>query len=235
MASVRLSRDLRSTIRRNAMQAFDVSTPEPQFATDDINFLVDSVLQSDSQATLGAIAQSYDTVPKMRSSWSNHLPRQLKPAFGFEPPSETRVNRITFILEPRNEANGHRTTVDLNRSVHMYSAHNTAEVPIAVFRDPAERARVVKILDTYEKRYQDYKDSRSNYHATIDRLLDECTTLKQFLQAWPAGKSFVPQDKINELHTKVTRIQKARQIKEDINFDDTVVNKVVLTAKLMGN
>jgi len=233
MASVRLSRELRSTIRRNALQAFDVSTPEPQFATNDINFMVDAVLQSDSQATLGAIAQSYDTVPKMRSSWSYN--RELKPAFGFEPPSELRVNKITFILEPRNEANGHRTTVDLNRSVHMYSAHNTAEVPMDVIDDPAERARVVEILDTYEKRYQDYKDSRANYYATIDSLLDGCTTLKQFLQAWPAGEAFVPQDKINELHTKVTRIQKARQIKEDINFDDTAVNKVVLTAKLMGN
>lgn len=233
MASVRLSRDLRSTIKRNAMQAFDVSTPEPQFATDDINFLVDAVLQSDSQATLGAIAQSYDTVPKMRSSWAYN--RELKPAFGFEQPYETRVSKITFILEPRNEANGHRTTVDLNRSVHMYSAHNTAEVPIEVIDNPAKRIRVIEILDTYEKRYQDYKESRHNYGGTVSSLLEECTTLKQFLQAWPAGEAFVPQDKINELHTKVTRIQKARQIKEDINFDDTAVNKVVLTAKLMGN
>ena len=40
---------------------------------------------------------------------------------------------------------------------------------------------------------------------------------------------------MSELHTKVTRIQKARQLKEDIDFDDTAVNKVVLTAKLMGN
>ena len=233
MASVRLSRELRSTIRRNALQAFDVSTPEPQFATNDINFMVDAVLQSDTQATLSTISQSFDKIPKARSSWSyNH---EMKPAFGFDSPSELKVNRITFILEPRNDANGHRTTVDLNRSVHMYSAHNTAEVPINVIDDPAERARVVEILDTYEKRYQDYKDSRANYYATIDSLLDGCTTLKQFLQAWPAGESFVPQDKINELHTKVTRIQKARQIKEDINFDDTAVNKVVLTAKLMGN
>lgn len=233
MASVRLSRDLRSTIRRNAMQAFDVSTPEPQFATNDINFMVDAVLQSDSQATLGAIAQSYDTVPKMRSSWSYN--RELKPAFGFEPPSETKVSRITFVLEPRNEVNGHRTQVDLNRSVHMYSSRENAEIPMEAIDDPAKRARIVEILDKHEKRMDDYRASRNNYTATIDSLLDGCTTLKQFLQAWPAGEAFVPQDKINELHTKVTRIQKARQIKEDINFDDTAVNKVVLTAKLMGN
>jgi hypothetical protein len=233
MASVRLSRDLRSTIKRNAMQAFDVSTPEPQFATNDINFMVDAVLQSDAQATISVIAQTYEKLPKCRTSWGYN--RELRPAFGFDSPFETKVSKITFVLDPRNEAKGHRTTVDLNRSVQMYSASNTAEVPIDVIQDPAERARIVEILDTYEKRHQDYRDSRANYNVTIDRLLDECTTLKQFLQAWPAGESFVPQDKINELHTKVTRIQKARQIKEDINFDDTVVNKVVLTAKLMGN
>ena len=233
MASVRMSNDLRSAIRRNAMQAFDVSTPEPQFATADINSMVDSVLQSSAQATLGAIEQSFDTIPKAPTTWSYN--KEMKPAFGFSSPSETKVNRITFILEPRNDANGHRTTVDLNRSVLMYSVGQHTEVPIDTIDDSMERARVVEILNKYEKRYQDYKMSRSNYHATIDSLLDSCTTLKQFLQAWPAGESFVPQDKINELHTKVTRIQKAQQIKEDINFDDTAINKVVLTAKLMGN
>ena len=232
MASVRLSRDLRSTIQRNAMQAFDVSTPEPQFATNDINFMVDAVLQSDAQATLSVIAQTYEKLPKCRTSWGYN--RELRPAFGFDSPFETKVSKLTFVLDPRNEAAGHRTTVDLNRSVQMYSASNTAEVPIEAIDDPAERARIVEILDKHKKRMDDYKQARNNYHATVSNLLDECTTLKQFLQAWPAGESFVPQDKINELHTKVTRIQRARQIKEDINFDDTAVNKVVLTAKLMG-
>ena len=49
MASVRLSRDLRSTIHRNAMQAFDVSTPEPQFPTHDVNFIIDKVTNSEAQ------------------------------------------------------------------------------------------------------------------------------------------------------------------------------------------
>ena len=233
MASVRLSRDLRSTIKRNAIQAFDISTPEPQFATDDINFLVDVVLQSDAQATLSVIAQTYEKLPKCRTSWGYN--RELRPAFGFDSPFEAKVNKLTFVLDPRNEAKGHRTTVDLNRSVHMYSASNNAEIPIGVIQDPTERSRVKEILDTFEKRMNNYRDARNNYSATVSNLLEECTTLKQFLQAWPAGEAFVPQDKMNELHTKVTRIQKARQIKEDINFDDTAVNKVVLTAKLMGN
>jgi hypothetical protein len=233
MASVRMSNDLRATIRRNAMQAFDVSTPEPQFATADINSMVDAVLESDAQATLSAIAQSYEKLPKTKSSWSYN--RELKHAFGFNPPTETKVNRLTFILEPRNDANGHRTTVDLNRAVHMYSANQHAELSINVIDDPMERARILEMLNKYEKRHQDYKSARQNYHATIDHLLDECTTLKQFLTAWPAGESFVPAEKVTELHTKVTRIQKARQIKEDIMFDDTAINKVVLTAKLMGN
>jgi hypothetical protein len=232
MASVRMSNDLRATIRRNAMQAFDVSTPEPQFATADINSMVDAILESDAQATLSAIAQSYEKLPKTKSQWSYN---GEKHAFGFNPPIETKVNRITFILEPRNVANGHRTTVDLNRAVHMYSANQHAELSINVIDDPMERARILEMLNKYEKRHQDYKSARQNYHATIDHLLDECTTLKQFLTAWPAGESFVPAEKVTELHTKVTRIQKARQIKEDIMFDDTAINKVVLTAKLMGN
>lgn len=233
MASVRMSRDLRGQIKNNAMQAFDVTNPEPSFATTDINFIVDAVLQSNAQATLATISQTYDKLPKMRSSWSYN--RELQPSFGFAPPTETRVTKFVFVLNPRNEANGHRTVVDLGRAVRLYSTRESAEFSIDVIDDPVERARIVEILDAFEKRCQDYRTKRNEYHASISSLLDECTTLKQFLQAWPAGESFVPQDKINELHTKVTRIQKARQIKENISFDDTAINQVVLTAKLMGN
>ena len=117
----------------------------------------------------------------------------------------------------------------------MFAVRRNAEVTLDVFTDPADEAKVLEIVNSFEQRQDEYSTNRREYYNTVNQLLDKCSTLKQFLTAWPAGEAFVPQDKMSELHTKVTRIQKARQLKEDIDFDDTAVNKVLLTAELMGN
>ena len=229
MASVRMSNDLRSTIKRSAMQAFDVSTPEPQLATADINYLVESVAQSETQRALSKIFDAYAVIPKYKSGYSYDVEKR---AFGCHPPSQSRVTRLNFIFGENTKT---RIPVEIGRTVLMFSNSEYADVPLSIFTDSAVRLKVEEILTNFRKRQNDYYDARQAYSDTISDLLDNTTTLKQFLTAWPAGESFVPDSKVSELHTKVTRIQKARQIKEEIAFDDTAVNKVVLTAKLMGN
>ena len=229
MASVRMSNDLRSAIRRNAMQAFDVSTPEPQLATADINYIVESVAQSETQRTLASIYDAYAVIPKWKSGYSYDV---TKRAFGCYPPSQSKVSKLNFMLD---ESPNTRIQIELGRTVVMFSNSEYADVPISVLTDPAVRLKVEEILTDFKVRRNNQYDSRETYSNTISSLLDKCTTLKQFLTAWPAGEAFVPNEKVSELHTKVTRIQKARQLKEDIAFDDTAINKVVLTAKLMGN
>lgn len=75
---------------------------------------------------------------------------------------------------------------------------------------------------------------RREYSTKINSLLNQCTTVKQMLTVWPAGESFVPSQSISRMYEKVTRIERAKQIKEEVEFDDTLVNEVVLTAKLVG-
>jgi len=234
MASVRLSRDLRSTIHRNAMQAFDVSTPEPQFPTHDVNFIIDKVTSSEAQKKLAAIASMFLDLPTYKSEWS-YSSADRKYAFGFDAPYQISATELIIIKHKANDSRAARCSVSLPRSVQLFAVRKNAEVTLDVFTDPADKAKVLEIVNRFEQRQDEYSTNRREYYNTVNRLLDKCSTLKQFLTAWPAGEAFIPQDKINELHTKVTRIQKARQIKEDIHFDDTAVNKVVLTAKLMGN
>ena len=233
MASVRLSQDLRTTILRNAIQAFDVSTPEPQYKTADVDFVIDLLVNSKTQQTLAKIAADFADIPHYKPEWSYN--QSHKPSFGFTAPYGTKITSVKIILDPENNSSEGRAQIDFTRSVELYAAERTPEVPIETIEDPAARQKVRDIIFKYKERAREYKDKRYEYSLTIERLLHSCSTLKQFLTAWPAGESFVPQDKMNELHTKVTRIQKARQIKEDINFDDTAVNQVVLTSKLMGN
>ena len=235
MASVRLSRDLRSTIQRNAVQAFDVSTPEPQHTSVDLEYIIDRITCNKTQTAYAEIANAFDSIATYKPHWGYHNNRG-RYAFGFTAPVRTKVTAVTIVLDDAaaNDRDN-QERISLPRSVELYSADDNAVIPIEVFDDPTTREKIRNIVKTYRERYIEYREKRYQYSETIANLLAECTTLKQFLTAWPAGESFVPQDKLNELHTKVTRIQKARQIKEDIQFDDTAVNQVVLTSKLMGN
>ena len=47
-------------------------------------------------------------------------------------------------------------------------------------------------------------------------------------------KEFVPQEMLQELHKKVTRESQARERREIANVDSDLLNKVVLTSKLVS-
>jgi len=79
-----------------------------------------------------------------------------------------------------------------------------------------------------------WSDARYNYKQSIRNLLDKCSTLKQLLEIWPAAESLVESDKLAQMHVKVTRKQRAQQVREEIDFDPTLANQTVLTAKLLG-
>ena len=233
MASVRLSNDLRHTIGRNAMQAFDVSTPEPQWKTNDVEFIIDQIINCEAQKTLAQIANQYTTIPTYRPTWTYN--RTDRSAFGFHTPVKQKVTDVELVFEGNNDQKNNRERIKFPRSVELYAADDAPSVPIATFSDIDARNKIRTMVNDFRTRYEEYRQKRHDYDNTISRLLAQCTTLKQFLTAWPAGESFVPQDKISELHTKVTRIQKARAIKEKVEFDDSSVNQVVLTSKLMGS
>ena len=75
---------------------------------------------------------------------------------------------------------------------------------------------------------------------TMEALLQECTTLKRFLDAWPAGLECVPQDVVNKMHATTVK-PKSGPIKPAFNaatfLPDEVkeeMNSAVLTSKLLS-
>ena len=100
--------------------------------------------------------------------------------------------------------------------------------------DPVAATDITAKFDEFTRLKQEYHEARHKYEQDIYSLLDKCTTLKQLLEVWPGAESLVPSHKLAQMHTKVTRKQKAAAIKEEINFDPTVANQAVLTAKLLG-
>jgi len=65
-------------------------------------------------------------------------------------------------------------------------------------------------------------------------LLDECNTLKQLLESWPAAKEFVDPFDIRQMHEKITRKQAARRRIDTSGVDIDSLNQVVLTSKLVA-
>lgn len=74
----------------------------------------------------------------------------------------------------------------------------------------------------------------------IKHLLDSCTTLKRFLDAWPAGKESVPQEYLDKMFetAKPSVPSTAPKFDPDSILPDEVkeqMNSAVLTSKLMEN
>ena len=74
----------------------------------------------------------------------------------------------------------------------------------------------------------------------IKHLLDNCTTLKRFLDTWPAGKDSVPQEYLDKMFKTAKPVTPSTALKFDPNsiLPDEVkeqMNSTVLTSKLMEN
>ena len=231
MASVRMSRDLRHTILSNAREAFRKTNPEPELTTDEIDWFANKISSSTWQTKAKEAHQLLFDFPTVPGDFynSNSL------LFGM--PKIKPIAITQFTLKYASRANSTRSvTFQLNtpRTMLVGKHSETLSITTACFEGDA-RMEAERICRDFETRLDAHRQAKSDYDTQISKLLESCTTLKQFLSAWPAGESFVPSSKIVELHTKVTREQRARQIKEEVSFDDTAVNKVVLTSKLMGN
>ena len=231
MASVRMSRDLRHTILSNAREAFRKTNPEPELTTDEIDWLTNKVACSPWQTKAQEAYELLYDFPKVPGHYYNASMLM----FGMPKIKSKAITRMV-LKYASNNGSTRNIEFQLNtpRTMFVGNDHDTLNITTLCFEGDS-RIEADRICQAYETRYDNHRKAKSDYDTQISQLLDNCTTLKQFLSAWPAGESFVPSNKIAELHTKVTRVQKAQRIKEEVNFDDTAVNKVVLTSKLMGN
>ena len=230
MASVRMNQELRREISHNARQAFDKTNPEPEMSTADIDWFVDKVRNCEAQSTLARIRALADDFPQMRTRYyGSDNSNCFEVAF----PAIKRI--IAFNIDDRHMVDNQRIRFRLNAPVSLYSGDNddTLDFSTSCFRD-ADRIEAASRINAFLERKREHSTKASNYNNQIDNLVHHYTTLKSLLIAWPAGVAFVPDSYVQKMHVKVTRAQAAQQIKEDLQFDETAINQVVLTSKMMG-
>lgn len=228
MASVRLTRDLRQQISQKAMNAFQISNPEPMPSTEFVQYLVEAIPRMPSQIGLRKMHDIYESEVKDSSSFDSKNAAII---------SKT-VERLT--IEWVDDAFDRRKYVAFDPSipinVYRTDSHSYYMSFKATIEDFAtqDKTKVQEYATDLAERRKKNTEAESDYRHKVSDLLDRCNTLKQLLEVWPAAENLIPQGYIVKMHEKVTRRQRAQQVKEDIDFNADEINQVVLTAKLMG-
>ena len=239
MASVRMTNDLRDTIRRSAEEAYSVANPRPLPSEEMIQFARDALMNAPHQQWAKKsyeLALEHD-IPGHFGSYD--YPRPSKDADKQVTHIELRVKSDTESRWHHNNYYEIRLQLQTPITDFIYAQgggrYHGGGVPLYVENvRPEDQTQLREYFDTLREADQEYSQKRVSYNNSITDLCYKCTTLKQLLDVWPAAESLVPPDAIQKLHTKVTRKQRAAAIKEEVSFDPTIANQAVLTAKMLG-
>jgi hypothetical protein len=253
MASVRMTNDLRRAIITNAINAFDVADPTPKPSRRMQELSVSVIRDSEYYRDMSEImnkskefATKFD-LGKYDNDGDWRYIQNGGGALGFKPAIAARTLRATCInlyIQGKESANGWGTAcigIELDTPTDLLNANMYyGKSEITFFDSLLDKTKddvreFMTAIEKFETDKKERKERYQNYTHKIKLLLEQCTTLKQLLEAWPAAESFVPRDKLQQLNVKVTRAQRAAAVKQEVEFDDSEFNKVVLTAKLIGS
>lgn len=219
MASVRLGRDTRRLIHRTALKAYDTTVVEPVLDNETIESVWQGIVEHPAHVGLSNFVTTHGALYKQLAD-SDIQPRRSDKVVLYY----GHGNQDSEDFELPTERNSWIRRAYSHHHVNLRDLHLSEE----------ERMRVKdKITDLAERRKKARNDRR-NYDRQIDDLLDSCNTLKQLLDAQPSMKEFVPDELLRDLHKKVTRESQARERREIAQVDGDLINRVVLTSKLVA-
>ena len=238
MASVRMTNELRHDIRRKAEEAYELANPQPKPNNEFVAAVRDAVINSPEQTYLRDIRnlgeeRGVDKDTRYGQNILPHSPREAVTGI------DLRIKTLAGVIS-RHDRDYKDTTIKFDTPLTNYlvldnDRHRWGD-PTVWINDlrVEDKTQIIEYFDAHQKADEEYRVARRTYESSICDLVASCTTLKQLLEVWPAAESLVPSDKIQKMHVKVTRAQRAQQVKEEISFDPTIANQAVLTAKMLG-
>lgn len=230
MASVRMTNNLRNHIKDKAMEAFNNACPQPVPSNDLVKLLRQAIIESPPYKYLETKFTARDSTsfvsfngppkPSVFKEEVSMLNLSTQSGYGSKLPSTTRANSFMLTFVP-------------HLTVYRTERWGMTDVRFEELR-LEDRQVIGPMCEQLQTDINEWAKNREEYRTKISDLLDRCTSVKQMLMAWPAGESFVPQEFKQRMYVKVTRRERVERIKEEIKFDDSLVNQVVLTSKLVG-
>lgn len=217
MASVRLSHDLRSKIQRAAKTAYNKATVEPSMDTATIELIWRGIVEHPTHIALtNFVAEHAESIMDL-----------YERTFG-----QRTTDRLCLF-----DGQGGRTDIKLPTVRKSWITRGYNEHAVFLRNLHLTEEEKLNISDKLTKLNNDREtahENQKNYNKQISNLLESCNTLKQLLDTQPSMKEFVPEDLIREMHRKVTRESQARERREIAQVDSALINRVVLTSKLVA-
>ena len=238
MASVRMTNELRDDIRRKAEEAYSLANPHPKPSNKYVTAVLDAVRHSPEQTFLRDIKKlgeerAVDSDTRYGQNILPHKPKEVVTSI------ELRIKTLTGVISVHGR-DYKETTIKFDTPIADYlvvdgDRHRWSD-PVVWINDLRleDKTQIIEYFEAHLKSTEEHNQAQGLYDQSIYNLVSTCTTLKQLLEVWPAAESLVPANKIQKMHTKVTRKQRAATIKEEISFDPTIANQAVLTAKMLG-
>lgn len=134
-------------------------------------------------------------------------------------------------------------TLKLEEPIQLVQKHDSSQIWAAEGRIKSFTNPIIISSDVDVDNIEKFAEGTIKINESktqIKHLLDSCTTLKRFLDTWPAGKDSVPQEYLNKMFetAKPSVPSTAPKFDPDSILPDEVkeqMNSAVLTSKLMEN
>tara|TARA_R100000951_G_scaffold79338_1_gene67328 strand:+ start:996 stop:1853 length:858 start_codon:yes stop_codon:yes gene_type:complete len=134
-------------------------------------------------------------------------------------------------------------TLKLEEPIQLVQQHDSSQIWAAENRVTSFKNPIIISSDVDVDNIEKFAEGTIKINESktqIKHLLDSCTTLKRFLDTWPAGKDSVPQEYLDKMFETTKPATPSNLPKFDPNaiLPDEVkeqMNSAVLTSKLMEN
>ena len=233
MGTVRLTEKRKDTYVRRAEEMFQKANDFPEFTPEETTKIMGAFTNHPLQQATRQFINEQHTLYNVDED--RHLP------FNITVGTDT-VSRMPCFLSKGEEKS---TPCNFPTEVTLYgtdrSYYFTAQmeywafIPDQFFSDPREILMMQSAIRRVMDERQAHKDAHSKFMSGVKDALGNCNTLGQLIKLWPAAENLASEEDMRKLHTKETRAQTAKRVREEIDLDVSALNTTVLTANLVGD
>ena len=240
MASVRMTMDLRSTLKREAVSAWDKVNQPIKPTSDEQEFVHQAFLDSNYVAAVNASLPSAEHLitHSVDSTTYRRIKEHVKDA-------NHKLSEMRYVCgTPSHADNGERQRYGHDSEYYTFKFDTPRLFPCmgdswsqAIYTSDLPSDKVEKangMIHKYHTAREQHYTKRKEFEAKIKNLLEQCNTVKQAIEAWPGIEKLLPDEVIQKMHVKQTRKQRAAAVRQDVDFDATEANQAILTSNLLG-
>ena len=223
MATVRMSRQVQDHIIESADKAFRITNPFHQFDVTLGDRLYNELYKPQTEELINKIRtldyirteDVYDT--------QDHISIDLEGVDldqYIDPSKESRAHygRSTFYSD---------IDVPMSQKQKFFSTRGSENLSV-----PKNSPFHKEIVDKLEANGLIEEDLK-NQIDKIQNVINICSTVNQFLKAWPAGSAHIPDDKLQKVNERSVRKQEAEQRRALVEGMEAELNTTILTSSLL--